>query len=816
MAKRHAIIVGIDAYAFRPLASAVNDAVAMRKALTTSTADSAAVFAESEVTLLATPLVTASPVAGSQPATRDGILNQLKAHYDDNDPAAFLLFYFAGHGLVASREGRVRETVILPSDVPAAEEGRNMISVTELLALFAERGPLQQLWIVDACRDMPYKRRPRGYEIDWPEQSPQTLRAQVAIFAVAPGGTALSEAGGQGRFTGFLVDGLDGRGSAVEHLPGRGHGITPQSLHEYARRRVAKALDGFDDWTTAVQMPTLLQSGEPIEPLRLVPAPAPQPFDVTVRPAAARSAIDVALEVQPGIPVPGWPPTAPPRIYELRARLRPGMEALGWDEPKPQFVAVDLREDRSATIDVPRRERVVRSVRHAAVLPTTGDAGVSRAVTVAQRPSAPDGRRPSPTAELTVTSADLSISVRLRQAETPWSERTGNANQPILLPPGAWDVAAVIGGDTISTTRVVLTEGEARTVQTVPQITPATASLLAAELTNAAPGVTTAGVGGRIQGAILPTFLPLLGLKLYDTRRAMAAVMPHLEIPAAPFDPSKALSGSGPFAVAFAREGVGERAVNVTVDGAKRAWTGADRRVVLFTGTERNERQGVTIRVGRRRFNVAAPAMPRGVTVISSVAWPDGRIDWSVAIFALPVGRLWDEGRRPVPPDRIARLLAVAAPLFSAGTPLENIGDEVLTELAYGKWVDPVLGAFAFHAHDAQIAHESSPDNLQNLRYDRAEIQSNMAKHFAALADARIIAALADDPKARRQALNRLLDADDLGQPVLTASLAHLAQAAAAAGRHDHWSVERFDRLVPGQVFNAVDTTEELPHGIAE
>jgi uncharacterized caspase-like protein len=272
MAGKQAILIGVDGYSFRPLTSAVNDAVAMRDALVgRSTPHLQPIFDDADVTLLVTPHANASSNPGTELATRDAILRTLKSHYDTTDPASLILVYFAGHGLAVSPDGRVRETLILPSDVTGPEAGRNMISLDQLLHLFAERGPLQQLWIIDACRDMPYQRRPRGYEIDWTEQPPQSQRVQVSIFAVAQGGEAISTSGGQGRFTEYLLAGLAGKGSAADYIPGRGHVVTAQSLHEYARRRISEALEGYDDWTRTIQTPQITQANATLEPLRDLP-----------------------------------------------------------------------------------------------------------------------------------------------------------------------------------------------------------------------------------------------------------------------------------------------------------------------------------------------------------------------------------------------------------------------------------------------------------------------------------------------------------------------------------------------------------------
>lgn len=811
MADKRAILIGVDAYGFRPLTSAVNDAVAMREALVgRSTPPQQPILDDTEITLLATPQVGVSVNSRTAPATRDEILSALRPHYDTTDPAAFLLVYFAGHGLTASPDGRVRETLILPSDVTGPEDGRNMISINQLLNLFAERGPLQQLWIIDACRDMPYQRRPRGYDIEWQEQPAQGPRAQVSIFAVAQGGEALSESGGQGRFTTHLLAGLAGKGSAADYLPGRGYCVTAQSLHEYARRRVNEALEGYDDWTRTIQMPQISQSNSTVDPLRDLPRPLPRKFAVTVRPPEAEPAVDLALEVQFGLPVGGWPPEALPRIYELRATLKPGMDQL-WGEPAPGLVAVDLREEDGATVSVPPRisQPPFPASQPQPAQPTTGERGIARAVTVTQQAGFVH-RFMDQRATLTVVATDAGARVRLQRAESPWDELEEQPNTPISLESGVWNVMVVLGDQTISATRVVLSAGEKRTTRAVAQITPATAALLppiqgaVATPETVMPSETI----GPMQGAILPTLLPLFALKLYDTGNIILHQFEDRHIPTVSTD--EIPSGEMPLAVAICIEGTRRPDGPTRVEGAELKWIGADSRISLFAGWKRESRDTITIDIGSRRVSVAAPGIHGGVTVVAGTSWPDGRLDFSVANFRLPVGTLWAPNPSPyVTVGEISRALALAAPLFRAGADLWFARDWELNDLADAKWLDPVLGVLAFHIHDHRLASKVSQISfplVEDSRSVREIIRRNLGNYFRDLPDSRIVAALNLDPELRRAALMELLEDPDLGQPVVTASLAHIAQAATEAGLDDHWAVDRFARINPGQVFNVVRT----------
>ena len=192
--------------------------------------------------------------------------------------------------------------------------------------------------------------------------------------------------------------------------------------------------------------------------------------------------------------------------------------------------------------------------------------------------------------------------------------------------------------------------------------------------------------------------------------------------------------------------------------------------------------------------------------MVSVTSWRSGRCEASVSVFRLPPGTTWDQNRGTGAAEALARALALAAPLFRAGTNLEEVSDAVLVDIAYAKWLDPVLGAIAFHARDQRLAAEAGRLDRgfhEHLVAMRETIRRNLIEHFPELPDSRIIAALDPDEGVRRLALTALLDDADFPQPVLTASLAHLARAAADQ-RRDHWSIDSFARIVPGQVFNVV------------
>lgn len=813
-----AIIIGIDGYALTPLTSAVNDAVALRDELTApGLGGTLPLVAAADVTFLASPGPDQPAPPGSRPATRRAILDALKVHYESPAARGRLIFYFAGHGMSASRDGRVREALLLAADVESPTDGEHMICLDDLLALFAERGPLEQLWLVDACRDMPYERRPRGYDVSWPEEPPQGPRAQFAIHAVAAGGKALSAQGGHGRFTHLLLRGLRGTGIANEPVPGRGRCVTADSLFNYVHRHVLESLRGWDEWTRTVQVPEPRSRGPALAPLREVPPPSPREFVVNVEPEAAQSAVELTLEIELGLPVLGWPPKAPARQYELRAALKPGMTAQGWGAPKPQLMVVDLREEESATVEVPliagtlmtRGGGPRSSAAASAPAVTTGERGIARAKIA--RNAAPAGAVVAPTtATLRVEASDLQAHVRLRLSQHPFTLiKRAQPNQNLTVAPGAWDVQVMLGDEVISAARVLLAAGECGVVTAVAQITPALASLLpprpAGAVDERPTSVMPSETIGPMQGAVLPTLLPLLALKPFDHNGVLLRQFSHLRIPQ--HGPGPPLSDSEPrCAVAVALDGELKLGRHADVRAAARVWASLDRRLALYTMDGKPTDESVDIFVSGVRLNVATPGLLGGVTTVGVISWPSGVTQVSVGIYCLPLGLAWPRpGTRGFPPGRIARALAVAVPWFRACADLDTLRVPELTEIANGKWIDPVLGLIAYHAlHQRwRAALLDDPANVAML----ATIQHNLSQAFGALPDCQIVATVHHDADAQQAAMTRLLDDRKLRQPVLVASLALLAEAAQRAGRMDHWSIDRLDRVAPGEVFNVVVTT---------
>src|SRR5436305_1179451 len=245
---QHALLIGIDDYAFSPLTSCVNDAVAMRDMLV-----SLKLFAENECTLMTSPAVAGS----AEVPTRDNILAKMLECYEAQQPIDRLFVFFAGHGLSVrlGREADALRTVIVPAEVRQLKNvGDELIDLDELVGRFARRGAAHQYWVIDACRNELDKGQvPNVAQIGWDRPQPNdprdaTQMAQAVLYAVAPRGQAGAIRGGHGLLTGHVLDGLACRNEAQFGAAGwfdeEGDTwrIDLKSLAGYARRRIEPTL----------------------------------------------------------------------------------------------------------------------------------------------------------------------------------------------------------------------------------------------------------------------------------------------------------------------------------------------------------------------------------------------------------------------------------------------------------------------------------------------------------------------------------------------------------------------------------------------
>jgi uncharacterized caspase-like protein len=238
--RQRCLIVGVDGYAFRPLSSAVNDALAIRNKLI-----STGLFAADEINLLLSPRRGASAVlpANVKAATADNIRDYMFDLYAARRPLDRFMFYYSGHCLSAWNDKTQSKlsTAIIPADVRTIEQdGNKLIDFDDLRARFRMRGPLEQFYILDACRDLGFDINPDVSSLGFAAMKDDAPRRQATVFAVSPRGQARGVTDGLGVMTRHVIDALDGKGSALDSIQvgtRKRYAITIRSVFDYVRRR---------------------------------------------------------------------------------------------------------------------------------------------------------------------------------------------------------------------------------------------------------------------------------------------------------------------------------------------------------------------------------------------------------------------------------------------------------------------------------------------------------------------------------------------------------------------------------------------------
>src|SRR5215475_1154458 len=284
--RARAIIIGIDGYAGQPLTSAVRDATAFRDCL------------------IKLELVRPEDVIflTDAAADRDGIGAALKQVYDNGLDIDRLYVYFSGHGMMAPADaaGSVLCTALIPSDVAdLAADGYKLINLDDLSGRLRNAGPREQLFFIDACRDLAFGDAPGNVpRLNWPA-SPNpssSANAQATLFAVSPRGQALGARDGMGVMTAHLLAALADDGPGVEWVEQfDGYVITMESIRNCVRASVQAAVQNRPFWEQRYMLPDLVTLDPPLSPIRTVADPPRRTLTVTIEPADAAPMTRVAL-----------------------------------------------------------------------------------------------------------------------------------------------------------------------------------------------------------------------------------------------------------------------------------------------------------------------------------------------------------------------------------------------------------------------------------------------------------------------------------------------------------------------------------------
>lgn len=213
---RKALIVGIDHYEkIGSLNGAVNDAYTVKNSLERHS-DGRLNFAQPK-------LLTGTSF--TSPVNRADLREAVKELFADD--AEISLFYFAGHGHIDDTGGFLCAT--------DCENGHDGLSLNEVMS-FANSSPAKnKIIMLDSCHSGVAGSNPIAEQI-------AEIKDGVTILTASTAGQYSMEVGGQGLFTGLLVDALNGAAANLlgDVTPGSVYAHIDQSLGNWAQRPVFK------------------------------------------------------------------------------------------------------------------------------------------------------------------------------------------------------------------------------------------------------------------------------------------------------------------------------------------------------------------------------------------------------------------------------------------------------------------------------------------------------------------------------------------------------------------------------------------------
>jgi hypothetical protein len=798
-----AIIVGIDAYVTQPLTSAVNDARLFAETLV-----DLGLVGSSDIRMLTAPSDNEDDLP-----TRKGILDALRPYYTGEESVDRLFVYYAGHGLLtfADAARALPRTALLPVDVrDLADDGAILIDLDSVLARLRFSGPAEQFFFIDACRDLDYEDSPdTTTALGWRRVPPGAERKQAILYAVPPLGKAQSEHGGLGVMTRHLVDAFCGRGIALDYSDDlRKYVVSPESVAAYVEKRVLETVGTVPLWQRSYILPRLDHREPKTGPIREIDQPGAAHLTLHVSPQDAEFATRVQL-TQMDHSVCSWPPNSYGQPFAVKPR-RYWLEAesdAGWVDPAPR--RIDAREEHEATIEIRPRIGGPAAGPSAYGEPTVGtpvygqptvgpEAGPSEPDVVTVRETTESLPPTAPQGTIVAEALEPQSTVELQQIDPPYLSWATPQRLIQPVPPGAYRIRFRLGLEIFSEGEVDVRDRTVVTVTPTVGGSPLTQELIGPywPLTQAVVSETI----GPIQAGVQATALPIIGIKPFDTThelfREFEGVVPRL-------DPHA--FGMRPVSLVLAIDGnrwpLPASQVLRTIRATAESISGATEIPVAPPGTDVPAQRialGV-IEAPAHTFTIhvhspyvggvtlATASLHRRVTVIALTFRPDGSFDLSQNLLRIP-GLDYDELVTNISYGRMLRDLQLGQRLYESSELVERSGgSQLLTDLLYAKWTDPILSCMAAFAwSDGGLP---SGDLL-------ATTARNLRRYFGDLPDTRIVQALAFAAE-REQTLSDMLNTGEL--PVLARSAAELARYAQERGRDNHPVVALSRRVMPGQ-----------------
>jgi hypothetical protein len=814
-----AIIIGIDEYVSRPLTSAVNDATAFRQALL-----DLGLVEEQHITMLT------SPVGDSDAeATRDNIADLLWEFYDHGESYDRLFFFYSGHGLLAfsdAARGRVRNT-LMPSDVQdLRRHGAKLLDLDEIRERFELSGPVEQLFFIDACRDLNYDAYPDVGNLGWGGgQQLGPVRRQATLFAVSPLGQAEAAVSGYGRMTAQLLHGLRSDRVAVDYDEINGEWVvTMRSLSDYVQWAIKQELSGGPVYRLKYMVPQLDESDPKPSPVRVVHPVEPAPLTVHIIPdeLASQTQVDVSLR---GHRLDNH--CLPPRQNHEELPLQPQLyrvEAYSTaGDPDPPRKVIDLRKQQALTI------RVV-TARAPARVPESGPAAPAVEVTTPAIPLTGVGDLGTVLAE----AQDPHVTVELDGLERPYQHWSAQQVLDQEVPAGPYRVRFRVGPDAFSEEEIYVNTDESVLVKPTVAVSPLVQEALGFESEIPTTVLVSESIG-PIQAELLPTMLTIIGIKPFDVNQELFYQFEEL---IAPRDP--ATYGMRPLSLVVAVDGnrwpvsplevlasvrctisaaepVGLSSQTLTFQPLARPalnrWVGLTagegyglaRTGLAVTGAPANSFTLHWESPFFGSFRLAGAAIQNRATVVTLTLRPDGALDVSQNLLRLP-GRddlYADELVPNISYGRMVRELQLGQQLYRSGElisvnqQLSEQGDDTATLLLYAKWTDPILGCMAYFtrlraADEGLLGDAQSSESLENDELMR-QTAHNLNAFFGELPDSRVIYGLAH-PDDQSDIYADLIARNQI--PVLAEGARRLAAFAEAHGQSGT-SIAQITRRVP-------------------
>lgn len=792
--KSGALIIGLDGYA-TPLTSCVKDAQHFRDAL----------IKLKLVKSAAAELLTLPQVPGAGLADAKTIRDRLYHCYANGSGFGRFFFYFAGHGIYANANAsRSRaHSVFVPTEcVDWRRDAALLWSFDELRETMERCGPQEQLYFIDACRDLHEDRNPEVGKLGFSGAVTTHARSQAMLFAVSPLGKALGVRDGLGVMTGHLLEALNGQSVAVEYDDDvEQFVISMQSLKRHAEHKIRALLEGEPNWRLRYSLPELRVFGGPASALVTIDPPPQIPLTVHIDPdhEAGDTSIRVLLRGEP-INV-AWPPLenhGNARLRPHKYRLVAGHRRLPID---PQTVSVDLRD----CSDVHFRIRPGTEVGMPVEPPVPGAPNV----VVAYK----QGANANEPGTIKAAAAESTTTVELERQERPYMlvREYGRLDQRV--PAGAYHIRFLLGDRVQSEGAFDVDPGSIVTV--TPSLE---ASLLVHESAGTSGFVSDATFSesvGPMQSGVLQTLLTIIGIKHFDVGEQIFHQFRGVIAPVSPDDFSRrglalvvALDGDGwPADRRSILEGI-----DVAISGKPHRLTSLSPGVTGFgrvgIALASCERGRVSVFLSSRQLGgvrLASTSLPDRATIVTVTFRPDGGCEVGQALLAFPdrPDPAVPSHLRNVPYGQFVRAIQLGQMLYRSDELVDHLiaqNDQLFLELMNAKWTDPILTTMAYFARRRVLGSGRLRDPTNSTVQLIETVANNLYQYFSELPDARVVHALAF-PGLRTELFEALL-ADD-AVPVLADAAVELAEYARANHLNRHFNVlSVVERIGPGQIWS--------------